>query len=53
MDIVFAKETESQNQPDWSYDLTYNVFSHCQFFNQIGDISASNFGQVVQAHDRS
>jgi hypothetical protein len=29
----------------------YKVFNHAQFFNPVGDINASNFGQVVQAHD--
>jgi hypothetical protein len=52
LDIVFAKDTRVTESTRLELRFeAYNVFNHAQFFNPIGDINASNFGQVVQAHD--
>ena len=52
MDIVFAKDTRITESTRLELRFeAYNVFNHAQFFNPVGDINASNFGQVVQAHD--
>jgi len=52
MDILFAKDTRitASTRLDLRFEA-YNVFNHAQFFNPVGDINASNFGQLVQAHD--
>jgi hypothetical protein len=52
MDIVFAKDTRITESTRLELRFeAYNVFNHAQFFNPVGDINASNFGQVVQAHN--
>ena len=52
LDIVFAKDTRVTESTRLELRFeAYNVFNHAQFFNPIGDINASNFGQVVQAHN--
>ncbi len=50
--ILFAKDTRITESTRLELRFeAYNVFNHAPFFNPVGDINASNFGQVVQAHD--